>query len=244
MLDELVAEGIDVHASGRVILSDASLRIPAGSVTAIVGPSGSGKSTFARALVGLVRAEPGVVAGRVRITGAQPLCWEAGDAPSILHGVGLSWSPQDAWGSLSPFEPISAAIRRAGGSDPSAALARVGLPAGVGRAHPHTLSGGMARRASLAVALASRPRFLIADEPMAGLDPTVAVAILSMLRELAGDGLGVLVLGHDLLALRRHATRLALVADGRIIEESGPDEPFNSPVGRTLDAAAEGPPWS
>jgi ABC-type glutathione transport system ATPase component len=241
---ELAAQGIGVRAGGRTLLSDASLRIPAGGVTAVVGPSGAGKSTLARALVGLVRAEPGVVAGRVQITGPTPRVWEAGQTASVLHGAGLSWAPQDAWGSLSPFEPISAALRRAGSLDAGAALARVGLPAAVGRAHPHTLSGGMARRAALAVALASRPQFLIADEPTTGLDPTVGEAILAMLRALAGEGLGVLVLGHDLLALRRHATRIVLVAEGRVLEEVEPGARFQTPVGRALDAAGQGPPWA
>lgn len=243
---ELRAEGLRVQAGDRLLLRDAALRVPAGTLTALVGPSGAGKSTLGRAMVGLVSAHPGVTAGSVTIGGDPPLRWTAGEPPGRLHGAGLAWSPQDAWGGLSPFEPVGRALRRAGAPGPAgvaAALERVGLDPSVARVHPHTLSGGMARRAALAVALAGRPRFLIADEPTAGLDPTVAEAVLGLLRATADQGVGVLLLGHDLLAIRRHAARLLLLDGGQIRERVAATEPFRSALGRALDAAAEGPPW-
>lgn len=244
MSRDLVCEGLVVEAGARRLLDGASLRVPAAAMTALVGRSGAGKSTLARALVGLVRAEPGVTAGRVVIEGSSPIEWAPGRPTRLLHGAGLAWSSQHPWGGLSPFDRVGTALRRAGARDVGAVLGRVGLPGSVASTHPHTLSGGMARRAGLAVALAGAPRFLVADEPTAGLDPTIADAVLAVLRDIAAEGVGVLVLGHDLLALRRHADRLALLHAGAVAEVVRADAPFTSAEGRALAAAAEGPPWS
>jgi peptide/nickel transport system ATP-binding protein len=244
MPGELRCEGLTVRAGGRVILEDVSFRIPAGELVAVAGPSGAGKSTLGRALVGLVRADPGGTSGEIHLRGAPSRHWRAGEPAAALHGAGLAWTGQDPWAGLSPFTRVGAALRRAGAASPTAALAQVGLPGDVARAWPHTLSGGMARRAAIALALAGAPRFLVADEPTAGLDPTIAEDTLALLRAVADGGVGVLVLGHDVRVLRRHASRIGVVENGRLRETVAADEPFATPAGIALDEAAEGPPWT
>ncbi|MDP2310601.1 MAG: ATP-binding cassette domain-containing protein [Pseudomonadota bacterium] len=228
MADELVATGLRIVAGAHTLVHDATFRVGAGEIVALVGASGSGKTVTARALLGMLPFSPGCVAGTLAVTvnGATSTPrTEAEFRPLRGGAIGLLW--QDARAALDPLRTVgaqvSAAATLAGApAAPDTALARAGFgdPSRVARLYPHALSGGMAQRAAIAVALARNSRFLVADEPTTGLDPSVQRAILGQLRLLADAGVGLLFITHDLRLLPGFATRVLVMDAGRIVEEA------------------------
>jgi ABC-type glutathione transport system ATPase component len=224
----LRVEGLRVEHLGRAVVADASLSLQAGEVVALVGSSGSGKTMTARALLGLVPLRPGVVAGQISldVDGVTLKPKDEADFRPIRGGVvGMLW--QDARGALDPLRTVGAQLRSASAlagetCDVEGCLARVGFsdPARVAGLYPHTLSGGMAQRAAIAVALARKSRFLLADEPTTGLDPAVQREVLAQLRAVAAQGAGILFITHDLRLLPGFADRVIVMDDGRTVEEA------------------------
>ncbi len=243
--DALVAEGLRIVAGARTLVEDATLRVGAGEIVALVGASGSGKTVTARALLGMVPFAPGRVAGRVAVTvdGRTTTPRTEADFRPLRGGaVGLLW--QDARAALDPLRTVGAQVRAAArlanidDADllaPDGPLARAGFadPARVARLHPHELSGGMAQRAAIAVALARDSRFLVADEPTTGLDPSVQRGILAQLARLAATGVGLLFITHDLRLLPGFATRVVVMDAGRTVEEAASPAALTG-VGRAL----------
>ncbi len=227
--DRLIAEGLRVRAGERELLRGVSLTLRAGELTLLVGPSGAGKSQLCRALVGLVRARPGLVAGSVTLflDGQERRVFEPGrDASAEFRGSTLAWLPQHGQGALDPLlrarrqlaqaaapgegeAAILDALRAAGFERPGEVLDR----------YPHQLSGGMAQRVALARALLRRARFLLVDEPTTGLDPSAAAAVLQTLARLRDQGAGILLVSHDLRLAPRVADRVSFLSEGRIVEE-------------------------
>ena len=201
-------------------LADLTLDVGRGEVVALFGASGAGKSLFAHAVLGLLPPNA-VVAGSIRFEG------ERLDARRIaaLRGRRIALVPQ----SLSHLDPLATigrqiawAARRAGRrgfaqGDAAAALDRFGLDGSVLASHPHTLSGGMARRVMLAIASVGDPDLIIADEPTNGLDPDNADKVFGFLRGFADEGRGVVVISHDLAAAVASADRVAVLRDGALV---------------------------
>ena len=227
--DRLVLEGLQVQAGSRHLVRGVGLTVRGGEVVGLVGPSGSGKTLTARALLGLVDFAPGVVAADLTLTCEgrdhrpyDPLPTrrtEREHAFREVRGALLGYLPQDAPGSLDPAQrvgrPIEAVAARAGQpGDARVWLERAGFSADeapvVLQRFPHQLSGGMAQRVAIALALARGSRFLVADEPTTGLDAAVQRQLVHTFRRLADEGLGVLIVTHDLRWLAR---RLGLPAD-------------------------------
>ncbi len=241
----LTVDGLRVAAGKRVLVHDVSLRVRPGEIVGLVGASGSGKSVTARAMLDLLPFAPGVVSGSVTLDGARS-----------RRGRDLGLIAQDARASLDPLWTVGHHVASAaqlafneahteGGSTgalvamrvahslPRLRVAGFSEPERVAHLYAHQLSGGMAQRAAIAIALARSPRFLLADEPTTGLDSTVQVGILALLRRLADDGLGVLFITHDLRILPRFADRVLVMEEGRIVEEA--DEPASMVgAGRSL----------
>lgn len=211
-----------------MLVRDATLRVGAGELVALVGSSGSGKTLTARALLGLLPTGVRQVAGGVRVTvaGVVHAPRNERDFRQLRGGaVGMLW--QDARGALDPLwtvrRQVIEAARLSGASEPPEAwLATAGFPdpARVARLYPHELSGGMAQRAAIAIALARRSAFLLADEPTTGLDPSVQRAILAEIRGLCDRGLGVLLITHDLRILPGLADRVVVMDGGILLEEA------------------------
>lgn len=185
----------------RWMLAGVDLQVPAGGITALIGASGAGKTLLAHAVVG---ALPGNarVAGRIAVAG------RTGFLPQ-----------QSGW--LDPTATVGAQIawaaRRAGRpARTEARLAAMDLGPGVARLYPHQLSGGMARRVLMAMALIGGPALLVADEPTVGLDPASAARLLGAMRDHAGRGGAVLLITHDLGAALPVADRVAMIEDGRL----------------------------
>lgn len=217
------------------VVREVELRVVPGECLAVVGESGAGKSVLARSLIGLaseggasasVRAERFTVAGQ-DVLNASRRQWRR------LRGGDVGFVLQDALQSLDPLRTIGAEVgetlrlRGVGGPERRRrvidALRRAGLDEPGMRIAQRSdeLSGGMRQRALIASAIVTGPRLLIADEPTTALDATVARGVLDLLGSLRDDGAAVLLVSHDLAAVARLADRIAVMADGRIVE-SGP----------------------
>ncbi len=215
------------------ILSNLSLSIAPGEMLGLVGESGSGKSTLARAMMGLV----GITGGRLSFEG-RPVKSRP-DFVKVRQGTALMF--QDAVASLSPRRKVSAQIVEPfeinGVSLPEGAktavtmLERVGLAPALAQRFPHELSGGQARRVSVARALALNPRLVIADEPTAGLDVSVQAEILNLMSGLRRDlGLSFLIITHNLAVVRHVTDRVAVLYLGRMAEWGPTRQVFARPL--------------
>ncbi|MFC7340626.1 ABC transporter ATP-binding protein [Saccharopolyspora griseoalba] len=209
-------------------VSEASLELRPGRVLALVGESGCGKSVLASALLGLLPANAETRGRAVLADGAELLGAPEAELAGRIRGRQLGLVPQSAHTHLTPVRTARSqlveAIAALRGPLGAAELAeRVGLdPADLDR-YPHELSGGMAQRVALALALAGDPRIVLADEPTTGLDRPLVHRTVDLLAETAADDRVVLLITHDLAAARRVATDVAVMYASRIVE-SGPAE--------------------
>jgi peptide/nickel transport system ATP-binding protein len=231
--------GLRIQAGNRVLVDDVGLDLVSGRIVALVGASGSGKTLTARALLGMVDIRPGVVAADLEIhrNGEVIRPYDAclGRARRMrlrafarVRGDIVGYLPQDARGSLDPMWRVGAqvhhtAVLRPGADpDPVPWFRRAGFhdPDRVATLYPHELSGGMAQRVSIALALARGSRFLLADEPTTGLDPTVQREILDEIRSLAREGIGILLITHDIRVLPGTADEVVVLHLGTVVERT------------------------
>jgi oligopeptide/dipeptide ABC transporter ATP-binding protein len=234
---------VELPVGGRMrpAVDGVSFALAAGESVAVVGESGSGKTQLARAILGL--SPPGArVTGRVVYAGRELLDLPEGRWRSVRgREIGLVF--QEPGAALDPVRTIGGQIGesiRLHHSVPRAraremaqgALSDVAFPdpgGGLGE-YPHRLSGGLRQRAHLATVLAAGPRLLLADEPTASLDATVAGEILDLLDRLRRErGLTILLITHDLGVVARHCDRLLVVYAGRIVEEAATPDLFRDP---------------
>ncbi len=235
---------VDVNVGGvwRRALHGATFAVEEGEVLALVGESGSGKSLMAIGSVDLLRAGARVSGGDTIFEGRK-LQELSDDAWRHLVGLGIGVLFQDPIGSWDPTMALGTqsgeALEEHYGMAAEEverrvyeALGEVKLPQRrrFMRAFSYEISRGEAQRAMLASALISRPRLLIADEPLSGLDATVARAVLSIIEDLRRQrGMGMLLVTHDLGVVAGTADRVAVVYGGRIVEEGPVDDVFHRP---------------
>ncbi len=250
----LAVRDLRVHLatdSGEVTaVQGVSFDVRAGETLALVGESGAGKSMTALALMRLAgkgaRGEGARLEGEVRLDGPEGAVEVLGlplDRLRQLRGRAMSMVFQEPMTSLNPvfrvgWQIAESLVVHEGLAWPAAGrralelLALVGIPDPEvrSRAFPHELSGGMRQRVMIAIALACRPRLLIADEPTTALDVTVQAQVLQLVRGLQRElGMGVLFITHDLGVVAQVADRVAVMYAGRIVEEAGVHELFVSP---------------
>lgn len=218
---DLIFDALTVRLGGRVVLDTMSATMRAGRVTAILGPNGAGKSTLLRAAVALVEPASGSVTlgdreitalpprERARLVGYLPQSAEVHWNLTVRDLVQLGRLPHDR-----PAED-AAAVDHALAATQTTAFADRPIA---------TLSGGERARVLLARVLAGNPRWLLADEPLASLDPAHALDLVARLRQIAAQGTGVLLVAHDLLHAQRAADDVVLLADGRIVAAGPADE--------------------
>ncbi len=227
-----------------------SFTLSAGETLGIVGESGSGKSTTGRVVLGLEPAD----AGSVAFDGAAMPA--AGTATWRRQRARMQMIFQDPLGALDRRLPIAPQVRepldiheigdeKARAARVADLLDRVGLSADHGRRFPHELSGGQRQRAVLARALATKPDFLVCDEPISALDVSIQAQVVNLLVDLQADlGLAMLFISHDLRVVRQVSRRVAVMYLGRIVEEGDADDLFARPVHpytRALVSAAPTP---
>ncbi len=231
-------EGLDVGYTRRREVTPAviglDLTVGAGEVVAIVGESGSGKTTTANAIIGLLPGNGRITGGSAVVDGVET----AGAKERTLRrlrGSVAGLIPQDPMVGLNPTKRIGAQIaeavklRRIVAPDVGAEVVQYLEQAGVpepelrARQYPHELSGGLRQRALIAIALAGRPKLIVADEPTSALDVTVQKRILDHLVGLVRDrGISLLVITHDLAVAADRADRVVVMRHGRKVEEGDP----------------------
>ncbi|MGC1215704.1 MAG: oligopeptide/dipeptide ABC transporter ATP-binding protein [Micromonospora sp.] len=233
----LELEDLVMHFGPVRAVDGVSLTIPKGRVTALVGESGSGKSTVGRCVVRLEKPTAGVV----RIAGTDVT--QLTRRQLRRHRSDVSIVFQDPAGSLDPrmlvgeivAEPLRLSGRRISRRDREARVAkelgRVGLRAEVARRYPHELSGGQRQRVSIARALISDPKLLIADEPTSALDVSVQASVLNLLADLQRDiGFACLFITHDLSAVEYLADDIAVMYLGQLVETGSRERIFTRPA--------------
>jgi peptide/nickel transport system ATP-binding protein len=225
----------------RTVVDDVAFSVAARETLALVGESGSGKSVTALSIMRLL-PDAARIRGRVRLEGRDLLDLSE-QAMEKLRGGAMAMIFQEPMTSLNPVMTIGAqlaeTLRRHRGLDRAAAreearrlLERVRIPAARARLdeHPHRLSGGMLQRAMIAMALAGRPRLLIADEPTTALDVTVQAQILRLIRDLQDEeGMAVLFITHDMGVVAEIADRMAVMRQARMVESGATDAVFAAP---------------
>jgi len=218
----LVATGLRATSRGRVLVDDVALELAPGEVVGLLGPNGAGKTTTFRMLAGIRPAR----GGRIELAG-RPI------TSLPLHRrarLGLGYLPQES----SIFRDLSVAANL------EVALELAGVPARQRREriealliefHLHalaaqparTLSGGERRRLEIARAVAAEPRFLLLDEPFAGVDPIAVYDLQRLVTSLANRGLGILITDHNVRATLSSVQRAYILAQGRVIAAGTPE---------------------
>jgi oligopeptide/dipeptide ABC transporter ATP-binding protein len=230
------AEEGAVHA-----LRGVSFHVGRGETLGIVGESGCGKSVSCMALLRLLPGNSHVV-GEISFDGRDLLALDT-RALDRIRGHEIAMIFQDPAASLNPVHTIGRQIEESlrlhRGMDPGEAqaealrlLARVGISEAKRRmrAYPHQLSGGMNQRAMIAMALACRPKLLIADEPTTALDVTIQAQIIELLRDLQAEfGMSMILITHDLGVVAELADRVAVMYAGRVVEEADVRTLFHAP---------------
>lgn len=211
-----------VSAPDRMLINGVDLDVMPGEVTALIGPSGSGKSLTARSVMCVLDVDPGIQRGSLVLPALDPsIDWFDGvlgkgvraqkallRRTRHLRGAYFTYSPQSASSALNPGRTIGRQLQLAVGrrETPPADLGReivsiladVGLGPEVMRSVPGELSGGMCQRAALAIAVAPKPKLVIADEPETGLDPVLRRAVVELLVRVCKDhGAGLLLISHN-----------------------------------------------
>lgn len=218
----------------HVALRGVTLAVGPGDRVGLVGTSGAGKSTLLRCLLGLEAPDEGTVSCGGRSVRPGP--------PASLRWFRrlVQYVPQDPAGSLDPRmrvrDLVAQPLRhlRVPGDHATAvevALARVGLPTDLAGRRPGELSGGQAQRVALARALAPRPSLLLADEPVSGLDLPVREHVVDTLEDLSRrQGLGLLLVSHDLAVVQRLCSRTVVLADGAVVEDRPTSDLLQEPA--------------
>jgi len=228
--------------SGVVLVSDATFSVGHGETVAVVGESGCGKSMTALATLGLLPEGVHADAGSVMFDGVDLLAGGAA-AYAKVRGSQLGYVAQDALGSLDPTHTISSHLREVVSLHEKLSSAdlrartrelleqvQIADPDRVLNLYPHEISGGMAQRVNIAIALAGRPRLIIADEPTTALDVTVQAEILALLRELQqGTGLSILIITHNWGVVADIADRAVVMYAGEVVETGSVDSIFHTP---------------
>jgi oligopeptide/dipeptide ABC transporter ATP-binding protein len=225
-------------------IEDVSFTIDEGEILGIVGESGSGKSVTALTIMGLLPQPPArVVAGEVRFAGNR-LTGLSDTRMQRIRGPGIAMVFQEPMTSLNPVftigEQVMETIRAHERLSPRALHARalemlekVGIPSAARRMadYPHQLSGGQRQRVMLAIALACRPRLLIADEPTTALDVTIQAQILDLMMDLRDElGMAIIIITHNMGVVAEIADRVLVMYAGRIVETAPVARLFDQPL--------------
>ncbi|MFF4501080.1 amino acid ABC transporter ATP-binding protein [Streptomyces sp. NPDC001401] len=212
------------------VLQDIDLTVGKGEVVVVIGPSGSGKSTLCRTINRLETIRSGTI-----LLDGQPLPEEGKALARLRADVGMVFQSFNLFAHKTVLQNVSLGQIKVRGRKKEEAdrrsrrlLDRVGL-ADQAPKFPAQLSGGQQQRVAIARALAMEPKALLFDEPTSALDPEMINEVLEVMRQLARDGMTMVVVTHEMGFARSAANRVVFMADGRIVEDRAPEEFFTDP---------------
>jgi polar amino acid transport system ATP-binding protein len=223
------------------VLRGVDLTVARSEVVCLIGPSGSGKSTLLRCVNFLETYDE----GEVRIEGELIGYETAGDGTRRLMGgrrlremrreIGMVFQHFNLWPHMTALGNVAEPLRRVRALEPNEAgeqamamLARVGL-ADKANAHPARLSGGQQQRVAIARALAMQPRLMLFDEPTSALDPELVGEVLEVMRSLAGEGMTMLIVTHEMAFASDIADRVIFMDGGAVVEQGSAERMFSTP---------------
>jgi polar amino acid transport system ATP-binding protein len=234
------AVGVRKSFGGNEVLRGVDLEVAAGEVVCVVGPSGSGKSTFLRCINHLETID----AGTLTVDGSHVGYRQAGSTLIELRDkevcrrrseIGMVFQQFNLFPHRTVLQNLIEAPVRVKREKAATATARanelldrIGL-ADKTNAYPRQLSGGQQQRVAIARALAMRPKLMLFDEPTSALDPELVGEVLAVMQDLAGSGMTMVVVTHEMGFARTVAHRVAFMDAGRIVETGTPDEVFDRP---------------
>jgi peptide/nickel transport system ATP-binding protein len=238
----LEVRDLTVEIGGRRVVDGVSFAVPDGARVGLIGESGSGKSLTALAILGLL-PEDATASGSVRWNGRE-LIGLTDRQLAELRGDEIGIVFQEPRTALNPIRTVGRQIaesirihekasKRDAAARAVAEAERVALPdpERIVSRYPHQLSGGQRQRVAIAMALACRPRLLIADEPTTALDVTIQAEILELMLSLVeDDGMSLVFITHDLAVLSQIATHGIVLEDGRVVEEAPVSRLLSAPV--------------
>ena len=222
--------GVNKHFGALHVLRDINLDIDRGQVVVVIGPSGSGKSTLCRVINRLETVDSGTIA----IDGEQ-LPVEGRKLAQLRSNVGMVFQSFNLFAHKTVLENVMLApmtvrhlAREQARERAMVLLERVGV-ANQAQKYPAQLSGGQQQRVAIARSLAMDPKVMLFDEPTSALDPEMINEVLAVMTALAGDGMTMLVVTHEMGFARRAADRVVFIAEGAIAEDATPAEFFDNP---------------
>jgi len=227
----VIVEVTDVHKrfGDNEVLKGVSVSVEIGEVIAIIGASGSGKSTLLRAINGLETIDD----GEILVNGVE--VHDRRSAHKVHQHVGMVFQQFNLFPHLTALDNASLALRKVKKMSTAranevamAALTRVGL-ADKAKSYPQSLSGGQQQRVAIARALAMQPQVMLFDEATSALDPELVGEVTKVMRELAAEGMTMLVVTHEMGFARETADRVLFFDNGVIGEEGSPERLFTAP---------------
>ena len=232
MAEELLKiEGLKKSFGNLEVLKGLSTTIRTGEVVVMIGPSGGGKSTFLRCMNLLERP----TGGSIVFDGIDIVSADERTKNRVRSEMGMVFQHFNLFPHLTILDNITLAPRLVRGQDRAAAgkkamelLERVGL-AEKAKAYPQQLSGGQKQRVAIVRSLAMEPKVMLFDEPTSALDPEMVGEVLDVMKDLARNGMTMVVVTHEMRFARDVASRVLFLAGGLIAEEGTPDELFGNP---------------
>ncbi|MFF8818292.1 MULTISPECIES: amino acid ABC transporter ATP-binding protein [Leucobacter] len=234
------AEGVSKRFGDNHVLKHINMSVGKGEVVVLLGPSGSGKSTFLRCINNLERIDDGLLTVNDELSGYRRdgnTLYELSEKQIAKHReqVGMVFQRFNLFPHKTVLENIMLAPLKVKRADRTASeaharelLARVGLPEKAD-AYPSQLSGGQQQRVAIARALAMRPSIMLFDEPTSALDPELVGEVLDVMKQLAAEGMTMVVVTHEMTFAREVADRVVFMADGYIVETGAPEAVFGNP---------------
>lgn len=230
MKAKIIARNIRKSFSGTQVLMGIDLTVQEGEVVCIIGPSGSGKSTFLRCLNRLEE----VSGGEIFIDDFN-ITQEKANLNKIRENIGMVFQNFNLFSHLTVRKNITLApvelkklTKEEADAKAAQLLERVGLSEKID-AYPHELSGGQKQRVAIARSLAMSPDVMLFDEPTSALDPEMIGEVLQVMKQLAAEGMTMVVVTHEMGFARDVADRVIFMSDGLIVEEGAPKELFAHP---------------
>lgn len=239
-MDMIKAEDIHVSFKNLEVLKGVSLSVKPQEVVCIIGPSGAGKSTFLRALNHLEHIKNGKIYIEDQLlthheNGVRKLKINSKKRREILLEVGMVFQRFNLFPHKTALENIMIApvtvlkkSKQEAREKGIELLNRVGLGDKINE-YPSKLSGGQQQRVAIARALAMEPKTILFDEPTSALDPELVGEVLAVMKQLANDGMTMVVVTHEMGFAREVATRVVFMDEGRIVEENNPKDFFENP---------------